>query len=143
MGPLLCTCRLNWAKWTWWGWWDEWDDTALQTENAKFESWWSEAKHATSLPRRLPTALSLYEWAGKKHFVFLKFECQSGVRTRDLRFSKQAASTTTPGSRPILSCKTKRPSPKIKRDPRQSRNENKIDGDKEKNWRTGIFQFFS
>ena len=31
--------------------------------------------------------LSFYEWAGKKHFVSLKLEYQSGVRTRDLRLS--------------------------------------------------------
>ena len=66
----LCTCRLNWARRTSWGWWDEWDDTALQTQNSKFESCSSEAEHATSGSRSLPTVLYLYEWAGKKTFFF-------------------------------------------------------------------------
>ena len=34
--PLLCTCRLNWAGRTSWGWWDEWDDTALHTQDSKW-----------------------------------------------------------------------------------------------------------
>ena len=41
--PPLCTYRLNWARRTFWGWWDEWDDTVLQTQDSKFEPWWSEA----------------------------------------------------------------------------------------------------
>ena len=44
--------------------------------------------------------LNLYEWAGKKQFVTLKLECQSGVRIRDLLLFKQTAlTTTTPGPR--------------------------------------------
>ena len=35
----------------------------------------------------------LYEWARKKHFGFFKLVGQSGVWTRDLRLSKQAALT--------------------------------------------------
>ena len=66
----------------------------------RFEPWRSEAKHATSSSRRFPTILNLYEWAGKNHFVSLKLECQSGVWNRDLRLSKQAASTTAPGPPP-------------------------------------------
>ena len=38
--------------------------------------------------------------SGKKHFVSLKFESRSGVQTRDLRLSKQAALTTAPAPRP-------------------------------------------
>ena len=53
-----------------------------------------EVKHATSRSRRFPTIFNLYELAGKKQFVSLKLECQSGFRTRDLRLSKQAALTT-------------------------------------------------
>ena len=34
--------------------------------------------------------------SGEKTFSFLKFEGQSGVQTRDLRLSKQAALTTAP-----------------------------------------------
>ena len=86
----LCTYRLNWARRTSRGRWDEWNYTALQTQNLKFEPWRAEAEHASSRSRRLPTILNLYEWAGKKHLVSLKLEGQSGVRTRDLRFSKQA-----------------------------------------------------
>ena len=46
--------------------------------------WRSEVEHATSRSRRLPTLLNLYEWAGKKHFVFWKLECQNGGRTNDV-----------------------------------------------------------
>ena len=81
---VMCTYRLNWARGTSWGWLD---DTVLQTQDSKFESWRSEAEFATSRSRRLPIILSLYEWAGKKHSVSLKLECQSGVRTRDFRDS--------------------------------------------------------
>ena len=54
----MCTYRLSWAKRTSWGWWDEWDDTALQTQDSKFEPWRSKAEHATSWSRRLPAILS-------------------------------------------------------------------------------------
>ena len=93
--------RLNWAMRTSWGWWDEWDDTALQTQDSKFEAWRSEADNAISRSQRLPTILNLYEWAGKKHFVSLKLECQDGGRGRDRRLSKQVVSTTAPGPRPL------------------------------------------
>ena len=33
----------------------------------------------------------------KKHLAYLKLECQTGVRIRDLLLSKQAALTTAPG----------------------------------------------
>ena len=42
--------------------------------------------------------LNLYDWAEKKTFVSLKLEGQSGVWTRDIRLSKQAALTTVPGT---------------------------------------------
>ena len=58
--PLLCTYRLNWARRTSWGWWDDWDDTVLQTQDSKFEPWRSEAEHATSRSRRLPTILTFW-----------------------------------------------------------------------------------
>ena len=38
----------------------------------------------------------------EKTFRFLKFECQSGVRSRDFRLSKQAALTTAPEPRPSV-----------------------------------------
>ena len=66
--PPLCTYRLNWARRTSWGWWDDWDDTVLQTQDSKFEPWRSEAEHATSRSRRLPTILTCFfpTWMGKK-----------------------------------------------------------------------------
>ena len=60
--PPLCTYRLNWAMRTSWGWWDDWDDTVLQTQDSKFEPWRSEAEHATSRSRRLPTILTFRVW---------------------------------------------------------------------------------
>ena len=70
--PPLWTYRLNRARRTSWGWWDRWDDTALQTQDLKFEHLRSESKHATSRSRRLPTILNIYEWAGKKYFCFFE-----------------------------------------------------------------------
>ena len=58
--PPLCTDRLNWARRTSWGWWDDWNDTVLQTQDSKFEPWRSEAEHATSRSRRLPTILTSF-----------------------------------------------------------------------------------
>ena len=86
--------------------WYEWDDTAFQTQDSKFETCRSEAEHATSRSRRLPTILKLYEWAGKKHFVSLKLKGQSGVRPRDLRLSKQAVLTFVPGLPPSAQSST-------------------------------------
>ena len=57
--PHLCTYRLNWARRASWGWWDDWNDTVLQTQDSKFEPWRSEAEHATSRSRRLPTILTI------------------------------------------------------------------------------------
>ena len=80
--------------------WDEWDDTALETQDSKFESWLSEAEHVTSRSRSLLTILNLHEWAGNTHFVSLKLEGQRGVQTRDFRLSKETDLTTTPVSPP-------------------------------------------
>ena len=68
--PPLCTYRLNWARRTSWGWWDDWDDTVLQTQDSKFEPWRSEAEHATSRSRRLPTILTFTREWGKNFFFF-------------------------------------------------------------------------
>ena len=95
--PPFCTHWLNWASRTTWGWWDEGDYTALQTQDSKCEPRRSEAKHASSRSRRLPTLLKLYEWAGKKHFVYLQLKGQSGAPIRDL----PAALTTTPWLPPL------------------------------------------
>ena len=56
-------------------------------EDSKLEPWRSDGEHATSRPRSLTTIFIIYEWVGKKHFVSLKLEGQSGVRTHDLRIS--------------------------------------------------------
>ena len=77
--------RLNRARW-----------------HCEFEPWRSEAEHATYRSRRLPTIWNLHKWAGKTYFVSLKDEGQSEDWTLDLRLSKQAALTTTPGPPPLL-----------------------------------------
>ena len=51
---VLGTYRLNRARTNFW----EWDATAVQTQNAKFDSWRSEAEHATFRSRRHPTILN-------------------------------------------------------------------------------------
>ena len=78
--PPLCTYRPNWARRTSWGWWDDWDDTVLQTQDLKFEPWWSEAEHATSLSRRLPTILSFTRGWGRNSFCFFQ-TAETGNRT--------------------------------------------------------------
>ena len=69
--PPLCTYRLNWARRTSWGWWDDWDDTVLQTQDSKCEPWRSEAEHATSRSRKLPTILTFTRGWGRNIFLFL------------------------------------------------------------------------
>ena len=70
--PPLCTYRLHWARRTSWGWWDDWDDTVLQTQDSKFEPWRSEAEHATSRSRRLPTILTFTRGWGRNIFCFFQ-----------------------------------------------------------------------
>ena len=80
--PPLCTYRLNWARRTSWGWWDDWDDTVLQTQDSKFEPWRSEAEHATSRSRRLPTILTFTRGWGRN--IFVSFQtAETGNRTPD------------------------------------------------------------
>ena len=78
--PLLCTYRINWARRTSRGWWDDWDDTVLQTQDSKFEPWRSEAEHATSRSRRLPTILTFTRRWGRNIFCFLQI-AETGNRT--------------------------------------------------------------
>ena len=78
--PPLCTYRLNWARRTSWGWWDDWDDTVLQTQDSKFEPWRSEAEHATSRSRRLPTILTFTRGWGRNIFCFIE-KAETGNRT--------------------------------------------------------------
>ena len=80
--PPLCTYRLNWTRRTSWRWWDEWDDTVLQTQDLKFEPWRSEAEHATSRSRRLPTILTFTRGWGRNIFCFFQI-AETGNRTRN------------------------------------------------------------
>ena len=96
--PPLCTYRLNWARRTSWGWWDDWDDTVLQTQDSKFEPWRSEAEHATSRSRRLPTILTSTRGWGRNIFVSFK-PPRPGTEPRTLAW-KAAVLTTTLGPPP-------------------------------------------
>ena len=96
--PPLCTYRLNWARRTSWGWWDDWDDTVLQTQDSKFEPWRSEAEHATSRSRRLPTILTFTRGWGRNIFVSFK-PPRPGTEPRTLAW-KAAVLTTTLGPPP-------------------------------------------
>ena len=91
--PPLCTYRLNWARRTSRGWWDDWGDTVLQTQDSKFEPWRSEAEHATSRSRRLPTILTFTRGWGRNIFVFFK-PPRPGTEPRTLAW-KAAVLTTT------------------------------------------------
>ena len=93
--PPLCTYRLNWARRTSWRWWDDWDDTVLQTQDSKFEPWRSEAEHATSRSRRLPTILTFTRGWGRNIFVSFK-PSRPGTEPRTLAW-KAAVLTTTLG----------------------------------------------
>ena len=96
--PPLCTYRLNWARRTSWGWWDDCDDTVLQTQDSKFEPWRSEAEHATSQSRRLPTILTFTRGWGRNIFVSFK-PPRPGTEPRTLVW-KAAVLTTTLGPPP-------------------------------------------
>ena len=96
--PHLCTCKLNWTGKTSWGWWDEWDNTALQTQDSKFKPWRSEAEHASSWSRRLPTIVSFMSGWGRNIFVSFKLP-RTGNEPRTLAW-KAAVLTTTLGPPP-------------------------------------------
>ena len=96
--PPLCTYRLNLARRTSWGWWDDWDDTVLQTQDSKFEPWRSEAEHATSRSRRLPTILTFTRGWGRNNFVSFK-PPRPGTEPRTLAW-RAAVLTTTLGPPP-------------------------------------------
>ena len=98
--PLLCTYRLNWARRTSWGWWDDWDDTVLQTQDSKFEPRRSEAEHATSRSRRLPTILTFTRGWGRNNFVSFK-PPRPGTEPRTLAW-KAAVLTNTLGPPPKM-----------------------------------------
>ena len=105
--PPLCTYRLNWARRTSWGWWDDWDDTVLQTQDSKFEPWRSEAEHATSRSRRLPTILTFTRGWGRNIFVSFK-PPRPGTEPRTLAW-KAVVLTTTLGPPPIWPSMVYRP----------------------------------
>ena len=96
--PPLCTYRLNWARRTSWGWCDDWNDTVLQTQDSKFEPWRSEAEHATSRSRRLPTIQTFTRGWGRNIFVSFK-PPRPGTEPRTLAW-KAAVLTTTLGPPP-------------------------------------------
>ena len=96
--PPLCTYRLNWARRTSWGWWDDWDDPVLQTQDSEYEPWRSEAEHATSRSRRLPTILTFTRGWGRNNFVSFK-PPRPGTEPRTLAW-KAAVLTTTLGPPP-------------------------------------------
>ena len=100
--PPLCTYRLNWARRTSWGWWEDWDDTVLQTQDSKFEPWRSEAEHATSRSRKLPTILTFTRGWGRNNFVSFK-PPRPGTEPRTLAW-KAAVLTTTLGPPPNRHC---------------------------------------
>ena len=89
----LCTYRFNWASRTSWGWWDKWNDTVLQTQDSK---------HGALRPSTLLLSHGgspqywIFTSEQRRNILFL-WNLKSGVRTRDLRLSKQAALTTAPG----------------------------------------------
>ena len=93
--PLLCTYRLNWARRTSCGWWD---DTALQTQDSKFEPWRSEAKHATSRSRRLPIILSFT--SGWRRNIMVSFKPPRPGNKPRTQTWKADVLTTTPGPPP-------------------------------------------
>ena len=78
--PPLCKYRLNWARRTSWGGWYDWDDTVLQTQDSKFGPWRSEAEHATSRSRWLPTILTFTRGWGRNSFCFFQTP-ETGNRT--------------------------------------------------------------
>ena len=100
--PTLCTYRLNWARRTSWRWWDDWDDTVLQTQDSKFEPWWSEAEHATSRSRRLPTILTVTRGWGRNIFSFFQI-AETGNRAPNSGVKVSGANhyPRTPGPRPL------------------------------------------
>ena len=73
----------------------------LQTQDSKFEPWRSEAEHATSRSRRLPTILTFTRGWGRNIFVSFK-PPRPGTEPRTLAW-KAAVLTTTLGPPPAIS----------------------------------------
>ena len=97
--PPLYTYRLNWARRTSWGWWEEWDDTALQTQDSKFEPWRSEVEHVTEAPHNIESP----EWAEKKHlFETWRPGCGSNPRSPSYQAGSFNHCTRTPASKNFM-----------------------------------------
>ena len=88
--PPVCTYRLNWAKRTSWGLWYECVETALHTQDRKFECW-------TTLPLGHRGSPQYWIFASESK-LSLKPECCG--RIRDLRFAGRQAALTTLGLMP-------------------------------------------
>ena len=56
------------------------DGEMIETQDSKFELWWSEAEHATSRSRGLPTILTFTRGWGKNIFCFFQ-TAETGNRT--------------------------------------------------------------
>ena len=97
---------------------DEWDDTVLLTQDSKFEPWRSEAEHATSRSRRLPTILTFTRGWGRNIFVSLK-PPRPGTEPRTLAW-KAAVLTPTLGSPPLTIVVQRKKYPKV------NKNQNKV-----------------
>ena len=82
------------------------DDTVLQSQDAKFEPWRSEAEHAISRSRRLPTIPTFTRGWGRN--IFCSFQTAEN-RTPNSGVKGSAVLTTTLGPTPtrrcILSCR--------------------------------------
>ena len=94
----LCAHK-NRARRRSWGWWDDCDDTVLQTQDSKLKPWRSEAEHATSRSRRVPTILTFTRGWGRNIFFFEP--PRPGTEPRTLAW-KTAVLTTTLGPPPTL-----------------------------------------
>ena len=55
-------------------------EMTLQTQDSKFDPWWSEAEHATSRSRRLPAILTFTRGWGRNIFSFFQ-TAETGNRT--------------------------------------------------------------
>ena len=69
--PPLCTYRLNWVRRTSWGWRD---DTALHTQDSKFEPWRSEVELVTYI-------IEFLRVSGEETFFSFKLEWDSNPRS--------------------------------------------------------------
>ena len=101
--PPLCTYMLNWTRRTSWGWWDDWDYTVLQTQDSKFAPWRSEAEHATSRSRSLPTILTFTRGWGRNIFVSFK-PPRPWTEPRTLAWKAAVLTTTRPCPADTYTC---------------------------------------